>query len=80
MVCVGERHPVLPDAAGHPGKVPETRDFITTNGLFPSLDNHRMARECLDVYTYDSYPNFAYDVDADPKHDKTLKTGNGAAT
>lgn len=48
-------------------------DFITTNGLFPSLDNHRMARECLDVYTYDSYPNFAYDVDADPKHDKNLK-------
>ncbi len=48
-------------------------DFITTNGLFPSLDNHRMARECLDVYTYDSYPNFAYDVDADPKHDRNLK-------
>ena len=47
--------------------------FITTNGLFPSLDNHRMARECLDVYTYDSYPNFAYDVDADPKHDRNLK-------
>ncbi|MBP3656511.1 MAG: beta-galactosidase [Clostridia bacterium] len=34
--------------------------FITTNGMFGRLDNHRMTRECLDVYTYDSYPNFAF--------------------
>ncbi|MCD8299881.1 MAG: beta-galactosidase, partial [Clostridiales bacterium] len=33
-------------------------DFITTNGIFANLDNHRLADECLDVYTYDSYPNF----------------------
>ncbi len=38
-------------------------DFITTNGLFASMDNHRMTRESLDVYTYDSYPNFAYGLD-----------------
>lgn len=37
-------------------------DFITTNGMFPNLDNHRMTREALDVYTYDSYPNFAYGI------------------
>lgn len=44
-------------------------DFITTNGMFGNLDNHRMADECLDVYTYDSYPNFAYGLDADPNAD-----------
>lgn len=42
-------------------------DFITTNGLFDSLDNHRLADEALDVYTFDSYPNFAYCMEADPK-------------
>ena len=42
-------------------------DFITTNGMFASLDNHRMQDESLDVYTYDSYPNFAYCLDADPR-------------
>ena len=41
-------------------------DFITTNGMFDKLDNHRMTDEALDVYTYDSYPNFAYCLDADP--------------
>lgn len=44
-------------------------DFITTNGMFWNIDNHRMAEECLDVYTYDSYPNFAYGLAAVPdKH------------
>ncbi len=38
-------------------------DFITTNGLFASLDNHAMTRESLDTYTYDSYPSFAYGLD-----------------
>lgn len=33
-------------------------DFITTNGLFGHLDNHAMTKESLDVYMYDSYPNF----------------------
>ena len=35
-------------------------DFITTNGMFGNLDNHRLREESLDVYMYDSYPNFAY--------------------
>jgi len=39
-------------------------DFITTNGLFGNLDNHEMTDKCLDIYTYDSYPNFAYGVDS----------------
>lgn len=47
--------------------------FITTNGMFDNLDNHRLCRECLDVYTYDSYPNFAYGLDQEPERDGTLR-------
>ena len=47
-------------------------DFITTNGMFANLDNHKMADTCLDVYTYDSYPNFAYCMKEDPRHSRTL--------
>lgn len=47
-------------------------DFITTNGMFGNLDNHRMADEALDVYTYDSYPNFAYCLGENPKTSKNL--------
>ena len=47
-------------------------DFITTNGMFENLDNHKMQDECLDVYTYDSYPNFAYCLIEDPKNSKDL--------
>ena len=39
------------------------KDYITTNGLFGNLDNHRMEKEALDVYTYDSYPNFAFGIE-----------------
>lgn len=39
-------------------------DFITTNGIFSNLDNHRMNDESLDFMTYDSYPNFAYTIDS----------------
>lgn len=38
-------------------------DFVTTNGLFGNLDNHKMAEESLDFITYDSYPNFAFGLD-----------------
>ncbi len=44
-------------------------DFITTNGMFPYIDNHRMQKECLDLYTYDSYPNFAFGLGTDPQND-----------
>lgn len=47
-------------------------DFITTNGLFEHLDNHKMTDTALDVYTYDSYPNFAYGLDRDPLHSNDL--------
>ncbi len=39
-------------------------DFVTTNGLFGDLDNHRMVKESLDFMTYDSYPNMAFGVDS----------------
>lgn len=47
-------------------------DFVTTNGLFGNLDNHRLEREILDVYTYDSYPSFAFGLDRDPRHSEDL--------
>ncbi|MBR1684268.1 MAG: beta-galactosidase [Clostridia bacterium] len=39
--------------------------FITTNGMFGRMDNHRMTKESLDCYMYDSYPDFAYGIDND---------------
>lgn len=48
-------------------------DFITTNGMFPSLDNHQMTKESLDFYTFDSYPNFAYCLDGYNPSDADLR-------
>lgn len=48
-------------------------DFITTNGLFGNLDNHAMNEESLDFYMYDSYPNFAYCLDAYKNDPEDLK-------
>ncbi|MDR0639192.1 MAG: beta-galactosidase [Spirochaetaceae bacterium] len=47
-------------------------DFITTNGIFANLDSHRMTAESLDFITYDSYPDFAYCLNADPVHSDDL--------
>ncbi|MCD8118113.1 MAG: beta-galactosidase [Lachnospiraceae bacterium] len=47
-------------------------DFIATNGMFGNMDNHRMMRESLDVYTYDSYPNFGFGLGMDPQHSRDL--------
>lgn len=48
-------------------KYKKSGDFITTNGMFGNLDNHKMANDSLDIYMYDSYPNFAFGVDCTPK-------------
>lgn len=48
-------------------------DFITTNGIFGNLDNHRMTRESLDFMTYDSYPNMAYGLHSDFIEKNSLK-------
>ncbi|MCI8442497.1 MAG: beta-galactosidase [Provencibacterium sp.] len=46
--------------------------FITTNGLFGNVDNHRQAAENLDFMMYDSYPSFAFSPGSDPKNDPNL--------
>lgn len=46
--------------------------FVTTNGLFGNQDNHRQVQENLDFLTYDSYPNFAYGMSADPLNSTDL--------
>ncbi|NLV62377.1 MAG: beta-galactosidase [Clostridiaceae bacterium] len=51
-------------------------DFITTNGMFGNLDNHKMTGESLDFYMYDSYPNFAYCLDEDIRPDGNLRDRN----
>ncbi len=48
-------------------------DFITTNGMFSNLDNHKMTRDSLDFFTYDSYPNFAYSLNSYKEGDLGLK-------
>ena len=53
-------------------KYKKPEDFITTNGIFGNVDNHKMEDDCLDVLTYDSYPNFAYCLIEDPKHSDDL--------
>ena len=53
-------------------KYRKPEDFITTNGMFWNVDNHEMAQEIQDIYTYDSYPNFAYCIAEDPLHNDTL--------
>ena len=53
-------------------KYKKPEEFITTNGIFGNVDNHKMEDECLDVLTYDSYPNFAYCLIEDPKHSDDL--------
>lgn len=35
------------------------KQWVTTNGMFGHLDSHRMMDETLDVFAYDSYPNFS---------------------
>lgn len=48
-------------------------DFITTNGLFRHLDNHKMTEESLDFYTYDSYPDFGYCLDMYDENPEALR-------
>lgn len=53
-------------------KYKKPEDFVTTNGLFGNLDNHTLTNDCLDVFTYDSYPNMAYQLESYPRNSKTL--------
>ncbi|WP_066172712.1 beta-galactosidase [Bacillus marinisedimentorum] len=33
--------------------------WVTTNGMFGHLNNHKMTEDLLDFFAYDSYPNFS---------------------
>jgi beta-galactosidase len=51
----------------------DTTHWITTNGIFGHLDNHRLGREVLDFISYDSYPQFAQlipEKESDPLLDR----------
>lgn len=50
-------------------KYKKPQDFITTNGMFSHIDNHHMMDESLDVYTYDSYPNMAFQLEEEERED-----------
>lgn len=43
----------------------DSRQFITTNGIFKHLDYHTLVNRSLDFITYDSYPNFAFSSNAE---------------
>lgn len=49
--------------------VPDSH-FITTNGLFGNLNYTELMKAGLDFITFDSYPNFAFDVDRDLAADR----------
>lgn len=53
-------------------KYKKPRDYVMTNGMFWNVDNHRMQKEYLDVYMYDSYPSFAYGLDRAPQKAQDL--------
>lgn len=53
-------------------KYKKPQDYVMTNGMFWNVDNHRMQKECLDVYMYDSYPSFAYGLDREPRKARDL--------
>lgn len=45
--------------------------FITTNGIFPYIDYHKLVGGTLDFICYDNYPNFAFELGRTPDN------GNG---
>ena len=40
--------------------------FITTNGLFANFDYNALTDSAIDFITFDSYPNFAFDLEKNP--------------
>jgi beta-galactosidase len=33
--------------------------WVTTNGMFGHLDSHQLTEQCLDFFSFDTYPNFS---------------------
>ena len=46
--------------------------LINDQGEKMDEETIELVEDCLDVYTYDSYPNFAFAMGADPRHNTTL--------
>lgn len=53
-------------------KYKKPEDYITTNGWFEKLNSHQLTRESLDFFSYDCYPNFAFELCEDPLNNQTL--------
>ena len=55
------------------------RQWITTNGMYKHLDNHRLTDELLDFFSFDSYPNFSTirTPIVDVNHTDSTTTGGG---
>ncbi|MBQ3427549.1 MAG: beta-galactosidase [Clostridia bacterium] len=51
---------------------------VTTNGIFPHIDYHRLTDEVLDFITYDNYPNFAFEITRDPSRGNRLRDRNSS--
>lgn len=51
---------------------------VTTNGIFPHIDYHRLTDEVLDYITYDNYPNFAFEITRDPNRGNRLRDRNSS--
>ncbi|GHU15902.1 beta-galactosidase [Spirochaetia bacterium] len=47
-------------------------DFITTNGMYASLDHCRLVKESLDFYTIVNYPNGVFTINSDTKNSGEL--------
>ncbi|MFP3089852.1 beta-galactosidase [Treponema sp. TIM-1] len=55
-------------------------DFITTNGMYASIDHHRLVRENLDFYTIVSYPNGVFTLNNDTKNSMDLNDRKASRT
>jgi beta-galactosidase len=55
-------------------------DFITTNGMYSSIDHHRLVRENLDFYTIVSYPNGVFTLNNDTLNSTDLNDRRASKT
>lgn len=46
--------------------------FVTTNSVFDHLDKHAMTEQCLDFMSFDTYPNFAFEMSRLPEKSDVL--------
>lgn len=57
---------------------PYSKAPITTNGLFPFVDYHRLTDEVLDFITYDNYPSFQLNAKLDISKQNGLRDRNSS--